>query len=455
MKIFKDIIGLSPLLFIGFLVVFNRPFVGLSIFGFRIGEFIIAAGLTVSLLFLIVFIFFKKYLSFFESYSSKFYFCLIIASFFTSIFITYDTNIFSTYTYQISSYLWTTSYIFVGAYLLNNQDLLRKYKSAILPLFLFVPIAHYFLSTGYYPNSLIDVFIKYSDKFEFTKASDIMLSVLVANILNYKLTVSKYFKFSYMLFSICLLSPLLLLMSRGSFVSIIIFAILSLYQFRDYIRENIKKVIYMSLFSTIVLLASLYNVNEVDYSFNVNFGGNIIVTEGGEDLSITSNLKRIIRKDDQRKAFLSLYFENGRLVSHDNTTNWRLDIWQDVLEDMNNKNIIIKGYGYNEILPVMTDPSAPGRLGTDGLNEHVHNYFVNILARGGIVQFLLFLLFHLSIVIYWNRKYLNYTILIFIIPALIGASLDMSMEGVQYPVVYYLFLGYLLSTQQKSKIIDF
>ena len=136
----------------------------------------------------------------------------------------YDTNIFSTYTYRISSYLWTTSYIFVGAYLLNNQDLLRKYKSAILPLFLFVPIGHYFLSTGYYPNSLIDVFIKYSDKFEFTKASDIMLSVLIANILNYKLTVSKYFKFSYMLFSICLLSPLLLLMSRGSFVSIIIFA---------------------------------------------------------------------------------------------------------------------------------------------------------------------------------------------------------------------------------------
>ena len=42
----------------------------------------------------------------------------------------------------------------------------------------------------------------------------------------------------------------------------------------------------------------------------------------------------------------------------------------------------MKGYGYNEILPVMTDPSAPGRLGRDGLNEHVHNYFVNIFARG-------------------------------------------------------------------------
>ena len=119
---------------------------------------------------------------------------------------------------------------------------------------------------------------------------------------------------------------------------------------------------------------------------------------------------------------------------------------------MNKKNLIMKGYGYNEILPVMTDPSAPGRLGRDGLNEHVHNYFVNIfLLEGEYFNFCFFLTFHLGIVFYWNRKYLNYTILIFMIPSLLAASLDMSMEGVQYPIVYYLFLGYLLSTQQKAK----
>ena len=452
MKLTKDIIGLSPLFFIGTLLVFNRPFVGIRLFGLRIGELIIGGGLLVSFIVFILFIGAKRYLNFFESYSSKLSFVLIIATFLISVFILYDTDIFSTYTYKISSYIWTTSYIFVGAYLLNNQDLLRKYKKIILPLFLFVPIAHYILSTGYYPNFIIDIFKKYSDKFQFTKASDIMLSLLVANILNFKLTVSKYFKFSYMLFSVCLLSPLLLLMSRGAFISTIAFAIISLYYFRHYIAGHIKKVIYMSVFSFFVLILSIYNVNDVDYSFNVNFGGNI-VTEG--DLSLSSNLERIVKKDEQRKAFLSLYFENGRLVSHDNTTNWRLDIWQDAVEDMSNKNLIMKGYGYNEILPVMTDPSAPGRLGRDGLNEHVHNYFVNIFARGGIFQFLLFLIFHLGIILYWNRKYLNYTILLFMVPSLLAASLDMSMEGVQYPLVYYLFLGYLLSTQQKSKIINF
>tara|TARA_B100000579_G_scaffold388140_1_gene361056 strand:+ start:1315 stop:2673 length:1359 start_codon:yes stop_codon:yes gene_type:complete len=452
MKLTKDIIGLSPLFFIGVLLVFNRPFVGIRLFGLRIGELIIGGGLLISLIVLILFISAKRYLNFFESYSSKLSFVLIIATFFISIFIIYDTDIFSTYTYKISSYIWTTSYIFVGAYLLNNQDLLRKYKTVILPLFLFVPIAHYILSTGYYPNFIIDIFKKYSDKFQFTKASDIMLSLLIANILNYKLTVSKYFKFSYMLFSVCLLSPLLLLMSRGAFISTIAFTIISLYYFRHYIAGHFKKVIYMSFFSFFVLILSIYNVNGVDYSFNVNFGGNI-VSEG--DLSLSTNFERIVKKDEQRKAFLSLYFENGRIVSHDNTTNWRLDIWQDAVEDMNHKNLIMKGYGYNEILPVMTDPSAPGRLGRDGLNEHVHNYFVNIFARGGVFQFLLFLIFHLGIILYWKRKYLNYTILLFMVPSLLAASLDMSMEGVQYPIVYYLFLGYLLSTQQKSKIINF
>ena len=455
MKIVKDIIGLSPLFFIGMLLVFNRPFVGVSIFGYRIGELIIASGFLIALVVLVANIFFSKYLNFFESFSTKIYFSLIIFTFLVSAFFLYDTNLFDPYTYRISSYIWTSAYVFIGAFLLNNQDLLRKYKSIILPAFLFVPIAHYIMSTGYYPNFVIDIFKKYSDKFEFTKASDIMMSLLVANLLNYKLTVSKYFKFSYMLFSAALLSPLLLLMSRGAFVSIMLFTFISLYFFREYIFNNLKKVIYMTLFSGLVLIISIYNVNEVDYSFNVSFGKSVVTSEAGEDLSLKQNVKKIVRKDQQRNAFLSLYFEDGRLYSVDQTTDWRLDIWQDVIEDMNKKNVILKGYGYTEILPVMTDPSAPGRLGYDGLNEHVHNYFVNIFARGGLIQLFIFLMFHISLIFYWNRKYLNYSIVIFMFPALLGASLDMSMEGVQYPIVYYLFLGYLLSTQQKSKIINF
>ena len=116
MKILKGVIGLAPLFFIGLLLVFNRPFVGLRLFGYRIGEFLIAAGFGLAIATVLISIN-KRYLFFFESNSTKIYFSLIVSSFFISIFM-YDTNIFDTYVYRISSYIWTTSYIFAGAYLL-------------------------------------------------------------------------------------------------------------------------------------------------------------------------------------------------------------------------------------------------------------------------------------------------------------------------------------------------
>ena len=36
------------------------------------------------------------------------------------------------------------------------------------------------------------------------------------------------------------------------------------------------------------------------------------------------------------------------------------------------------------------------RTGMDKLNENVHNFLVNILARGGLVQVFLFLLFSIT-----------------------------------------------------------
>jgi hypothetical protein len=50
MQLVKDYIKLLPLFFIGCLLVFNRPFVGLSVFGFRIGEILVGLGFLFSLL---------------------------------------------------------------------------------------------------------------------------------------------------------------------------------------------------------------------------------------------------------------------------------------------------------------------------------------------------------------------------------------------------------------------
>ena len=108
------------------------------------------------------------------------------------------------------------------------------------------------------------------------------------------------------------------------------------------------------------------------------------------------------------------------MYSEDATANWRLQIWQDIIEDLNEKELYIFGYGYEDIIPAMDDVE---RKGTDGTNEHVHNYFVNITARGGLMQLILFIAFHYAFIKNYYREYNSLKILKFIIPAFIVAFL--------------------------------
>ena len=174
-----------------------------------------------------------------------------------------------------------------------------------------------------------------------------------------------------------------------------------LFEFK-YLIKSPKFLFVLILISSSTFLFSTYRISGIEFTSTQN-------SEVITDLSVTDNLKKIAKKQDTRKAFLSFYIEDGRLVSHDNTTNWRLDIWQDVVEDLNKKNLLLTGYGYNEIIPVMTDPSAPGRLGRDGLNENVHSYVFNILKReGGIFQLILFAIFHFIFIFIWYSRYKNF-----------------------------------------------
>ena len=97
----------------------------------------------------------------------------------------------------------------------------------------------------------------------------------------------------------------------------------------------------------------------------------------------------------------------------------------------------------------MLDPSAPGRLGRDGLNENVHNYLINVLARGGIFVALLIIYFHYSYIKIWNKKNGNYEIILLFIPAIINSLLDITMEGVQFPIIYYSFAAILFNIENK------
>ena len=427
-------------LLIGIVFIFDRSIVGFMISGQQVGKLIVGIGFLATFLFIIL-RFYNLNLLNLDDYSlSLSILSAIVLTFFISIFL-YGTNIFSAYTFRTSSYIWTASILYISLVIFQDINKYKKLIDIFIYPILLIPFVHYIFSTGYYPNFVMDFFIKFSDKFTFNKASDIMMTAISINFVYFKVGKNKYYNLLYLVFSISLLLPLLLLMSRGSFLSAFVFLFGMLIFHRKYLLSNIRKTLSILLIGSITFIASTYNIGDVDFNFNPGFGEQTVQP-------LNDTIQEIAKKNDTRKAFLSLYFENGRIVSHDNTTNWRLDIWQDVIEDMNNKNILLRGYGYNEIIPVMLDPSAPGRLGRDGLNENVHNYFINILARGGIFQLLLFTLFHLSVLNVWYQKNKNLEILIYFIPVMINSSLDITMEGVQFPFIYYSLLGIFFNFQE-------
>ena len=133
-----------------------------------------------------------------------------------------------------------------------------------------------------------------------------------------------------------------------------------------------------------------------------------------------------------------LYTEGRRLFSSDGNLNWRLQIWQDIFKDTYSKNIVLKGYGYNNKIPAM-EPTY--RSGNDGTNENVHNFFVNIYARGGLIHLLLYLSFFT--VLFKSTKQnnrLKIFALVFI-PLIVTSFFDASMENAHYPLIFYFLMG--------------
>ena len=438
-KYFEKILLTIYLIVLALLIGFDRSAAGLKIFNVRIGEILIFGFLIVCFI-LFLQIQNLKYFSFFKDYILSIRLVNILIIFFLVSLFIFNSDFFNPYVYRTSSYIWTIGAFFVSLYLFKDIKKYNKLSKLAAILLVFLPPVHYLFSTGFYPNFIMDIFIQYSDKFSFPKASDIMLSLVIVNLLNFRIFNNKKFNLFYLIASVSIMLPLLLLMSRGSFLSVLVFTLLFLFFERKFVFKNLIYSFIIFVFGYVVFTLSTYNVNDIEFNQDIT----------AQELSITENIKEIAKKKETRKAFLSFYFQDGRIMSIDNTTNWRLDIWQDVIEDLNNKNQFLLGYGYNEIIPVMLDPSAPGRLGRDGLNENVHNYLINVLARGGFFVALLIIYFHYSYIKIWIKKFKNYNILLFFIPAIINSLLDITMEGVQFPVLYYSFAAILFNLENKT-----
>ena len=430
-KINNKYLDVTLVIFFSLLIILSRPFVGIYIFRFRLGELLIGASLV-----MFFFIIYKK-----NTLPDEFKFVantliLILFSFLISLFLD-DAFSFSDYIFKSSSYIWSVGFILIGYFYKFNLKNLTYYLSVSL-------IILYIFNTIFYPDFIISFFMNYADKFELSKASNLLISLIFVNVINYYINKNNNFVCYYFIISTSLFLPLLLFNSRGSFIALIFFILIYIIYRREVLFVNIKtSLIYLILFG-LIFITSTYNIfGELDFSKRSQ-------NEVIEVSSVSDNLSKLVENKNTVDVFLSFFIYEGRIYSRDGTTDWRLDIWQDIVEDLNNKNQIVFGYGYSEILPIMVDPAAPGRLGEDGLNENVHNYLFTILARGGLVQLIIFIYFHLKIFFLFKSKFKNSFVLILILPALFNAFLDVAMESVQFPILYYVLLGYMLSTKDNS-----
>ena len=347
-----------------------------------------------------------------------------------------ETNInISLYNFKVSSYIWTIAFIYFGLIIasFSSNGLIFKSLMVLMPLFVYI------FQTGNYPNFIITYFQNNSDKFQFMKSSDMVMTVIASSFFIKQYSSKKSFSLFWSYFLVSLFLPLVAANSRGAVGGLLLFFTLNtIFSFKE-----IKQLRYKAI-PLLLIIAGVFSISSLRVS-GVTFDS----PDNQSDMSIVDEIpaavKKIAKEKNTEDVFLSFYIQGGRVYSTDPTTNWRLDIWQDVIEDLNDKNRLIRGYGYGEIIPVMTDPSAPGRLGRDGLNENVHNYFVNTLARGGLINLVLFIYLNVELIKLLRSSDLRNHAFTYMLPCLFMSSVDVTMEGVQFPLIYYFFIGYFLS----------
>jgi len=414
-------------------ILFGRSFMGINLIGFRVGELIIGFGLILSLMLCPILLKFYKLTSIEKSLN------LILFIIFSSFFITVvasGSSLFNLYTYKSSSYIWSLGFIYVG-YLYYKFASLEKLTSYILAISL--PMV-YILSTTYFPSSWMIFFGNYSDKFDFVKGSDLLLSYIIVCLFLRINNESNLYTFTYFMISSGVFIPLLMYKSKGAFISIIIFFIIELFNYKHTILRNYLTSFAILILSILFFVLSTFQVWG-DLTFNKNMADQeTLITEINTKKFVTKLSETVELKTDfmadQAELF---YIQNNRLYSSDYTVNWRLQIWQDVFIDSKNNDDILFGYGYKGPIPAML---SEGRDGMDNQNEHVHNYFITIFARGGIFHTILFsYLFYKIIKIHKNISK-SYSILIYLLPVFFAASFDSAMESVRFPLLFYIFGSY-------------
>ena len=420
-NIFKNILFLA-LLLISFS---GRSFTGLTFFDYRLGELIVGGLFVVSLI--LLFVNNKNY----KSLQNSFKF-LIAVFIFSSVIV--KQPIFTEYIIKSSSYIWMASLIFVSLLLSN---FLPK-DSWFFIVYMLLPFILFFTETVNYPDFLQEFFFRYSDKFDFLKGSDLALVIISAQIIAIIKLKKQHHIFTYFIFVNSLYLPFLLYKSKGAFLGAFIFFTFIFFTNITFVYKNLKNFITL-LLGVLIFMISTNHVSQL------NLYGEDTASSYVE--KTTSNLESIVESKNTSMIFSSFYIQDGRLYSTENNANWRLEIWQDVIFNLNKNNLLLTGYGYSSIIPEM---ELPHRQGSDGSNENVHNFIINILARGGVISLIPFFLFMYLIVQISKKDSKNYLIFMYILSVLAISFFDATNESVRYPFIFYTFLGYFLNNLDKT-----
>ena len=416
---------LLTLIYIFFIGVFllSRTFMGINIIGFRIGELGILASFSLLVVSLILYRYYLR-----EEIFNKNVFIILnilLISFLLMVYFS-DGSLFNLYVFKSSTYIWTIGFLFLGYRVASFKIINFKNVSIFIILLLYI----YIYSIYGIPDDMQNFFLNFSDKFEYHKGSDILIMFVSSFFLFNRILKNKRLSLEiFLCFSVVYL-PLLLYKSRGAFISLIIFVILELWKFRNYFKATVVRNIILFF---IVLFLALQSI------FIVNKSGFLKILEVEEKIEFLVTYREVPLEENNSL----IYFYKGRIFSGDGNLNWRLQIWQDVVADLINQNKLFFGHSFNEKIPAMDDPF---RSGDDGSNENVHNFLINIIARGGI--------FHL--ILYVSLMYLFFTkairlngisFLNFVLPIILTSLLDASMENSHFPLIYYFIIGYSIKNK--------
>ncbi len=428
MKLFENkYLRLLLVAFFIFVFIFTRSFMGIYVMGFRLGELAILASMACLLLFSL---FLRKSpsLALLRESNINLIISLILISFVLIGYLS-NSNFINPYTYKASSYIWTIGFFFLGYQVTKNWKLKKKYFNFSLLILLYI----YFLAIYDLPIYVQDFILSISDKYEPHKGSDMLIMFITIIFIFIRLNdkrigIEVLFIFSFLYF------PLLLYKSRGAFISLLIYFILE-------VIRNTKILVNASFFRNLGLLIASVLIAAQSVFF-VTQSGPLKITIANEKLNEVTQYRAPELNPGEYVNYL--YLKDGRFYSTDVNINWRIEIWQDVFADIKNDNLYLIGHGYSTKIPAMSALDHEGnsvRSGLDGMNENVHNYLVNIYARGGLVHLILFLCLYTYIMKANYKKNNNYSSLIFLIPIMFCSFFDASMENSHFPLILYFLLG--------------